>query len=184
FFFDLFLLPLRVSVTLSPFIKLDIPMAGRYLCARTIEGFLVSLINILVEAGEYDLLHRLFVGKKADRFSDRNFARFFDWVTVNAAANGWKSDCLNTVSSGKREARTITGSQQPRLALHTAIPYGADGVNHVFRRKVVASSDLGFACLATAKLSALLKKAGACGSVYRAVNPAAAEQRAIRRVDY
>ena len=69
-------------------------------------------------------------------------------------------------------------------AVRAAVPHGAGGMDDVLRGETVAAGDLGLARLTAVQRAALGQQLRPRGAVYRAVDPAAAKQRAVRRVDY
>jgi hypothetical protein len=81
------------------------------------------------------------------------------------------------------QCAAVTRRQRLVLAFAATVPDRADGMNDMPRRKPVARGDLGVAGLAACKRAAFGKQPRPGGAMDRAINPAAAEQRAIRRVD-
>ena len=77
----------------------------------------------------------------------------------------------------------ITGREQFILASDAPIPDRADRVDHMPGGQPVAGSDLGAAGFAAMKGAAFLEQLRSCGAMDRAIDPAAAEKRRIRRVD-
>jgi hypothetical protein len=81
------------------------------------------------------------------------------------------------------ERAAITGRQRLVLALAAAVPDRSDGMNDMPRRQLVARSDPGAAGLAAAKRAAFGEQLRSGGTMNRAIDAAAAEQRSIRGVD-
>ena len=77
----------------------------------------------------------------------------------------------------------IARGQRLVFAFSAAVPDRSDGMNDMPRRKPVALGDLGVAGFAAMKRAAFGEQLGSCGAMNRAVDAAAAEQRAIRGVD-
>ncbi len=65
----------------------------------------------------------------------------------------------------------------------SAAPDGADGVNHVLCRQIVAFGRFGFAGLATAQQTTLGKQARSGCAMDGAIHSASAQQRTVGRVD-
>jgi hypothetical protein len=139
---------------------------------------------VLPETGENDFFNRIIGGKKLDGFGNGNLARLFNGVAIDATANGRESNCPGTMFNGERQAGPVAGSEQVRLAPRPPVPHGAYSVNHMFCREVITCRDFSLARFATAEQAAFANEARPCRSMYRAVNPAAAEQRTVRGVDY
>ena len=77
----------------------------------------------------------------------------------------------------------IAGGEQIVLAEGAAIPHRPNRVNHMLGRQAIASGDLGVACLAAVEHAALGHELRPRGTMDRAIDAAAAEQRRICRVD-
>jgi hypothetical protein len=70
----------------------------------------------------------------------------------------------------------VAGGKQIVLAAVSALPHGADRVDHPARRKVARGCGLGFTRLAAAVAPALLENRRPAGTVDRAVDAAPAEE--------
>ena len=69
------------------------------------------------------------------------------------------------------------------LAVLTAVPHGADGVDDVAARQAVRAGDLGLAGPAAAQRPALFEQLRPRCTVDAAIHAASAQQRFLRRVD-
>src|SRR3954470_14130381 len=90
---------------------------------------------------------------------------------------------MQMIVGRKTQRRAVAGRQQFRLMLLAAAPYRADGVDDVLRRQLVAVGYFRRSGHAAAERLALLKKFAPRGTVDRAVDPAAAQQRGVCRID-
>jgi hypothetical protein len=77
----------------------------------------------------------------------------------------------------------ITRRQRLVLAFAAAMPDRADGMNDMPRRQTITLGDLGVAGCAAAKRAAFGEQLRPGGTMDRAIDAAAAEQRRIRGVD-
>jgi hypothetical protein len=77
----------------------------------------------------------------------------------------------------------VTRRERLVLAFAAALPDRADGMNDIPRPKLVAMGDLGVAGLAATKRAAFGEQPEPGRAMDRAIDPAAAEQRAIGGVD-
>jgi hypothetical protein len=77
----------------------------------------------------------------------------------------------------------IAGGQRLILAFAAAVPDRPDGMNDMSRRKPVAFGDLGIAGRAAAERAAFGEQLTPGGAMDCAIDPAAAQQRAIGGVD-
>src|SRR5215467_3005409 len=84
---------------------------------------------------------------------------------------------------GKDERRAIAGRQQLVLALGLLAPDRTDRVDDMPGLEPVAARDLRGSGLAAAERAAFRQQLRARGAMDRAVDPAAAPQRAVRRID-
>ena len=109
--------------------------------------------------------------------------RGLERVAVDAGADAGKGDRPDAVGDRELEGIPIAGSEQRRLALAAAVPDRAHGVDHVTGRQSVALGDPGLAGRAAADFSAFVQELGPGGTVDRAVDPAAAEQTLVGRID-
>ena len=103
--------------------------------------------------------------------------------TVNPGGYGRKRDRYEPVRGGEIKGGAIARGQQFVLPLAAAAPDRADRMDHMLGRKPVAACDLGAAGFAAAKRSAFGKQLRSGGAMNGPIHPAAAEQRAIRRID-
>ena len=94
-----------------------------------------------------------------------------------------KCDRSKPMRGGKIERRAIAGRQQLLLALAAAAPHRPDRVDHMLGRQPIAARDLGAAGLAAAERPAFGEQFRSGGAMDGAVDAAAAEQRAVRRID-
>jgi len=69
------------------------------------------------------------------------------------------------------------------LAVLTAVPHRAHGVDHILTGQPVSFGDLGLAGPAAAQRPALLEQLRSCRTMDAAIHAATAQQRFLRRVD-
>ena len=81
------------------------------------------------------------------------------------------------------EALAVARGEQRGFIAVAAVPHRANGMNHVFRRQFIAARDFGLTGAATFECSTLCQQSGACCTVDRTVDTAAAEQRGAGGVD-
>ena len=84
--------------------------------------------------------------------------------------------------AGDFKRPAIASRQRVILARAAAVPYRADGVDHMFCRQTVPAGNFGIACLAPMELPAFGEQSRPRRPVDRAVDAAAAEKRDICRV--
>jgi hypothetical protein len=84
----------------------------------------------------------------------------------------------------QRERASVTGLESIGLAFRAASPHRAYGVDDVLRREPVAARNSRLACRAAAEAPAFAEKRRARCAVNGTVDPATAEQRGIRGIDY
>src|SRR5919201_3108283 len=144
----------------------------------------VGVVGRLAEADEDDPVERVRVlGDEALRLGDRDRGRVLEREAVDAGADRREGDRPDAALARDRERVPVAARQQLRLALAAAVPDRPDGVDHPGGRQPVAAGDLRLAGRAAAEPTALLEQLRPGGAVYRAVDAAAAEQAAVRRVD-
>ena len=81
------------------------------------------------------------------------------------------------------QRRAVAAGQQIVLAALAAIPHRADRVDDVLRRQPITAGDLGRSGGAAAERFAFLQQLASGGAVDRTIDPAAAQQRCVCRVD-
>jgi hypothetical protein len=81
------------------------------------------------------------------------------------------------------DGAAIAGGQQRILAMASAVPDRANGMNHMPRGHTVTTCDFGAAGFAPTERAAFGKELGTGRAMDRAVDAAAAEERGIRGVD-
>ena len=81
------------------------------------------------------------------------------------------------------DGAAIAGSQQRILAMASAVPDGANGMNHIPCGQTVSLGNFGAAGLATTERATFGKELGTGRAMDRAVDAASAEERSIRSVD-
>ena len=69
------------------------------------------------------------------------------------------------------------------LTVLTAVPHGADGVNHIPAGQAVGFGDLGVTCLAAAQRPTLGQQLRPCRTMDAAIHAASAQQGLLGRVD-
>jgi hypothetical protein len=81
------------------------------------------------------------------------------------------------------DGAAIAGSQQRILAMASAVPDGANGMNHMPRGQTVSLGNFGAAGLATTERATFGEELGTGRAMDRAVDAASAEEPGIRGVD-
>src|SRR5262249_46414127 len=81
------------------------------------------------------------------------------------------------------ERGAIAGGAQTLLAIAAPAPHWSDCVDDVLGLQAIAAGDLGRSGLAAAQRPTFDQQLGSGGAMDRTVDPAATEQRAVRRVD-
>ena len=104
-------------------------------------------------------------------------------IAIHTGANRRKRDRPKFPFIDDLEAAAVAARQQVRLSLAAAVPDRPNSVDHVLGRQVITSGDLRIAGFAAPQGAARLEQPGTCGTVNRTINPSAAEQRIVRRVD-
>ena len=94
-----------------------------------------------------------------------------------------KASERSAVLGREREARAIAARQKLILVRLAAAPHRADGVDHMLGRQAIGFGDARLAGRTAAELAAFGEQLRPGGAMDRAIDPAAAEERRIRRVD-
>lgn len=84
---------------------------------------------------------------------------------------------MKLVFLGKQQGIGVGLCQFGLFILFSAKPYRPDRMDDKTRRQTIAFGYFGFACAATAQSTALLQQLFACGTVYRTIYAATAQQR-------
>ena len=127
------------------------------------------------EAREEDFIDADVV-RASPAFAHRNRNRVLQRITVNPATDSRESNGLNRVLRRQRQAGSIAGRKQLRLAGVAALPYRAHGVYHMLRGQPVAARDFRLTRVAAVKRAALGEQLRSRRAVYRAIDTAAAQQ--------
>ena len=140
--------------------------------------------DLVRRAVENDDVHRhvVFSQKIADGVH-RHPERPILGVAENAGGDQRKCHRLTAVLLRQRKARPVAGGELLPLAVLTAVPHGADGVDDVAARQAVRAGDLGLAGSAAAQRPALLEQLRPRRTVDAAIHAATAQQGFLRRVD-
>ena len=114
------------------------------------------IANLKRRAAENDEIHRHIVFcEKLTNGVYGDSERLIFGVAVNARGDQRKSYSFTAIRLCQRKASSIARGELFALATLTAVPYRADGVNHIFARQTVRARYLGVASLATAECLAL-----------------------------
>jgi hypothetical protein len=140
--------------------------------------------DLVRRAAENDEIHRhvVFSQKFADAVH-RHPERLILGIAENAGGDQRKCHRLAAMLLRQRKARPVAGGELFPLAVLTAVPHGADGVDHIFARQAVCAGDLGLASPAAAQRPALSEQFRPRRPVDAAIHAASAQQRFLRRVD-
>jgi hypothetical protein len=103
--------------------------------------------------------------------------------TINSGGDGGKRNRREAVALTEFDGVSITGRQRLIFTLAAGIPDRADGVNHMPGWQAITSGNLGSAGLAAAQCAAFGNQLRAGRAMDRTIDAAAAQQRAIGRVD-
>src|ERR1700730_11289976 len=147
------------------------------------KGIGVVLGRVLREAAENDATNGVARLRLADHGRNRDPCRAMGGKAIDAGRDRGKSDRLKLVGAGKLKRMAIAAGEQFVLARRSAVPHGADGMDHVARGQTVTVRDLGVASGAALKRPALGEEIGSGGAMDGAVDTAAAQERSIRGVD-
>jgi hypothetical protein len=104
-------------------------------------------------------------------------------VPVDAGGDGGEGDDRTAVRGRELDRPRVAAGQQLRLAAAPAAPHRPDRVDHVPGRKPPGAGDLRLPGLAAAEPAALRQQLRTRRPMDGAVDPAAAEQAGVRRVD-
>ena len=140
--------------------------------------------DLVRRAVENDDVHRHVVF--CEEFADgvhRHPERLILGVAEDAGGDQRKGNRLTAVLLRQRKAGVIAGGELFPLAVLTAVPHRADGVDDVAARQAVRARDLGLAGPAAAQRPALLEQLRPRRTVDAAIHAATAQQRFLRRVD-
>jgi len=150
-------------------------------CGDIREQFVADLVR---RAVENDDVHRhvVFSQKFADGVH-RHAERLILWIAKNAGGDQRKCHRLTAVLLRQRKAGAIAGGELFPLAVLTAVPHRADGVDDVAARQAVRARDLGLAGPAAAQHPALLEQLRPRRTVDAAIHAATTQQRFVRRID-
>ena len=156
----------------------------------------IVVINVLGVVGKQlaaDLIRRAAKDHNIDRHVvvqqelansvHRHAQRLILGVAEDAGGDQRKCHRLTAVLLRQRKARPVAGGELFPLAVLTAVPHRAHGVDHIFARQAVRARDLGLAGPAAAERPALLEQLRPCRTVDAAVHAASAQQGFLRRID-
>jgi hypothetical protein len=115
--------------------------------------------------------------------SNRDGGRAFGRKAIDAGGNRWKCDRGQAAGLSKRDGPAIARCQRGILTMAATMPYRADSVNHVPRRQPEPGSDLGVAGSAATERTARGQQLRPGRTMDGAVDAAATQQRAVRRID-
>ena len=145
------------------------------------EQFVADLVR---RAVENDDVHRHVVF--CEKFTDgvhRHPERLILWIAENTGGDQRKGDRFAAVLLRQRKARPVAGGELFPLAVLTAVPHRAHGVDDVAALQAVRAGDLGLAGPAAAQRPALLEQLRPRRTVDAAIHAASTQQRFLRRVD-
>src|SRR4051812_39430313 len=114
---------------------------------------------------------------------DRDLGRGFDRIAVDAGADRREGDRFQGVRVGEFEGAAVAGGEQFGLAGFSVLPDRPDGVDDMPGRQAIALGDLRVAGLAAVERAALSDKLRSGGTMDRAIDPAATEQRGVGGID-
>jgi len=129
----------------------------------------ISGVDLGVKAGEDYLLKVIVLDQFHHRFPHRNFNCGLDGEPVDAAADGGERKGPETVLAGNGETGGIATLEKFPLAVIAAVPDGADGMDDVSGRKLIASGEFGVAGFAASQQAAFVKKIRTSGTMDCAV---------------
>jgi hypothetical protein len=138
---------------------------------------------VLGEAAENDVCDRRRDRQRAGHRIHGNPRGTIGRKTVGAGGDRGKGHRCERVRLAQLHGAAITRRQRLVLAFAATLPDRSDGMNDMPRRKPVTMGDLGVAGLAATEPAAFGEQRRSRGAMDRAVDPAAAQQRAIRGVD-
>ena len=144
---------------------------------------LERLQRAVAEQPEAGFLHLRVRLERGARRGDRGRRGRVERVAVDAGRDRGKRDARAVVLGGQFDRALIAGGEQLTLAAVAAAPHGADGVDDMADWQPAGASDLRVAGVTAAEAATFLEQPGSRGAVDRAVDPAAAEQALVRRVD-
>ena len=142
------------------------------------------IADLVRRAVENDDVHRhvAFSQKFADGVH-RHAQRLILGIAKNAGGDQRKCHRLTAVLLRQRKARPVAGGELFPLAVLTAVPHRADGVDDVAARQAVRARDFGLAGPAAAQRPALLEQLRPRRPVDAPIHPASAQQGLLGRVD-
>jgi hypothetical protein len=140
------------------------------------EEFAIDIGSLRVKAHEKYSLNASTV---LSYFVNGDSGRALFWKTVNAGADCRKSNASDLELVRHFERLAIAASQQAVFFVIPAAPYGANGVNHVLCRQIVAFGRLGFAGFATAQQTTLGNQSRPGRTVNGAIHSASTQQRTV-----
>src|SRR4051812_3825834 len=144
----------------------------------------MTLRRAFREAAEHHARARARRGGQFRRDSaDRDARGAIGWKAIDAGGDRRERNRCETVRRGQIERGGVAGREQRILVRVAAVPHRTDRVDDVTRRQPVAARDFRRPGLAAAKRAAFGQQLRPCGTMDRAVDAAAAEQRRVRGVD-
>jgi len=148
------------------------------------EGRLVGGQVRVAEEGEaYQREHPRVCREEARDRAEGDGSGLGDREAIGAGRDGRKRDRPEAVLDRDLEAPAVGAREQIRLPVPAVAVDRADGVDDEAGRQPPAARQLGVAGGAAAELAALGQDRGSAGAVDRAVDPAAAQQRRVGRID-
>ena len=135
------------------------------------------------EAAEHDL--REIAGRGGDfrrHGADRDARGAFRREAVDAGRDRRKRDRREAVVGRQHQRGGVAGGEQAFLVARAAVPDRSDRMDHVPGLEPVSAGDLGRPGVAAAERPAFRQQLRPGRAMDRAVDPAAAEQRRVRRI--
>src|SRR5579871_84482 len=143
----------------------------------------VALIDLVGEADKEDLLRQRVGVQPLAHLGDGNRRGALDRKAIDAGADGREGHRLATVLFRKGQTVPVTVRQQFFLMGLSAAPNGADRVDDMSGRQFIAAGDLRLTGLASVQFEALERQFRSGSPMNGPIDPSAAEQRGVRRID-
>jgi len=154
-----------------------------FMFGQRCEHGLVHLQCLPVIAEERDVFGQNVSVQPREDCPQSDACRLLQRISIRTGADRREGDGFQLVTFDQLETGPICALQQLFLALYSAVPHGADGVDHVPRRQTVAAGQPCLAGRTSVQGTAFGQQVGPCSRMDGSVNAANAKKLLVGGVD-